>query len=84
MSNTTYSTKSRTVFILLAIFLGGLGVHHFYIGSQGKGIAMVCGTVVAIFASDNGHPEYVLIPMFISILISICCRTTDSQGKLLQ
>lgn len=32
------STKSRTVAIVLAIFLGGLGAHKFYLGKPGLGI----------------------------------------------
>ncbi len=32
------STKSRTVALLLCIFLGGLGVHRFYVGKVGTGI----------------------------------------------
>lgn len=32
------SPKSRTVALVLAIFLGGLGVHRFYLGKIGTGI----------------------------------------------
>ena len=30
--------KSRTTAALLAFFLGGIGIHHFYLGHTGKGI----------------------------------------------
>ena len=30
--------KNKTVSILLALFLGGLGLHHFYLGHWGRGI----------------------------------------------
>lgn len=33
------SLKNKTTTLLLAIFLGGLGVDRFYIGDVGKGIA---------------------------------------------
>lgn len=36
------SPKSRTVAFLLAIFLGGLGVHRFYVGKVGTGILWLC------------------------------------------
>lgn len=32
------SEKSRTVALLLCIFLGGLGIHRFYVGKTGTGI----------------------------------------------
>jgi TM2 domain-containing membrane protein YozV len=30
--------KSKAVFVLLALFLGGLGIHRMYIGNWGLGI----------------------------------------------
>ncbi len=35
------SSKSRLVTLLLAVFVGHLGVHHFYVGNKGKGIAYI-------------------------------------------
>lgn len=35
------SPKSRLVVTLFAFFLGGLGVHRFYLGKIGTGIAML-------------------------------------------
>ena len=32
------SDKNRTVALLLCIFLGGLGIHRFYVGKIGTGI----------------------------------------------
>lgn len=32
------SSKSRTVALLLCIFLGGLGIHRFYVGKVGTGV----------------------------------------------
>ena len=33
--------KSKTTAILLAFFLGGLGIHKFYLGRPGQGIAIL-------------------------------------------
>lgn len=38
MNMTPESDKSRTVAAILAFFLGGLGVHRFYVGSVGMGL----------------------------------------------
>lgn len=35
------SPKSRTVASILGFFLGGLGVHRFYLGNIGMGVAML-------------------------------------------
>jgi TM2 domain-containing membrane protein YozV len=34
--------KDTTVAILLAIFLGGFGAHHFYLGRTGLGVLYLC------------------------------------------
>lgn len=34
--------KSKLAAGLLGIFLGGLGIHNFYLGYTGKGIAQIC------------------------------------------
>lgn len=65
-------TKSRSAAILLALFLGGLGMHKFYLGSPGTGttyllfcwtgIPMILGFIEAIsmlFTSDASfHNKY--------------------------
>lgn len=48
--------KSKTVGILLAFFLGGLGIHRFYLGHNNTGVAMLvlsifsCGVIGWIWA----------------------------------
>lgn len=38
LASSTTTTKSKTVAGLLAIFLGGLGIHKFYLGFTGPGL----------------------------------------------
>ncbi len=47
------SKKNKTVAILLAFFLGGLGIHKFYLGQMGWGIAYIvfCWTLIPSIAA---------------------------------
>ncbi|RYG48287.1 NINE protein [bacterium] len=38
--------KSKLAAILLALFLGTLGIHRFYLGHVATGVAMLVGTLV--------------------------------------
>lgn len=40
-TNSTAGTKSKTTAILLCLFLGGIGVHRFYLGYTGLGVLMI-------------------------------------------
>lgn len=47
------NTKSKTVAIVLALFLGGIGIHKFYLGQAGQGILylLLCWTFIPIVLS---------------------------------
>ena len=66
--------KSRLVYILLAIFLGGFGVHNFYAGYIGKGVAQLLITLLLF---------WLIIPIFIVfiwVIVEICTVTKDANG----
>ena len=68
-------SKQRFVFILLALFLGLFGVHDFYAGYIGRGIAQLLCTLII---------GWLIIPIFIQwifILIELCTVTVDSDGN---
>ena len=68
--------KSKMVAGLLGIFLGGFGVHNFYLGNTNKGIIQIVVTLVtcgigAIWGTIEG----------ILILVGNDGFSTDAQGR---
>lgn len=88
------SSKSLTVYLLLAFLLGLYGVHQFYAGRIKRGILMLVltlGTFGGIFALPG---SYALISIgafavwyliaYIWIFCSICVNKTDASGNEMQ
>lgn len=68
------SSRSRVAYILLALFLGGLGIHNFYAGRTGAGVVQL---LLTLFTS------WLIFPLFIVglwVLIEIFVVTTDGNG----
>ena len=66
--------KSKMVAGLLGIFLGGWGIHNFYLGNTGRGIAQIIVTIVTCGIGAL----WVLIE---GILILTGSINTDADGK---
>lgn len=49
MLGSAEAPTSRTVYILVAIFLGYLGIHNFIAGYKGKGLAQLLITLLSFF-----------------------------------
>ena len=64
---------SRTAYILLAIFLGYLGVHNFYAGYIGKGVAQLLITLLSA--------GFLSIVSFIWAVVDICTVQTSADGR---
>ena len=64
--------KSRTVYILLAIFLGAYGVHNFYAGDKKAGLIKLLVSLLTCFIGA--------IPMFIWAIVDAINVKQDAQG----
>ncbi len=75
-----YIPKSRLAYILLALFLGTLGVHNFYVGRTGAGVAQLMITIFSIplMCAVVGFAT-ILIPVVWS-LVEIVAVDRDGDG----
>lgn len=65
--------KNKTTAILLALFLGGLGIHHFYLKHYARGflylifcwtyIPSILGVIDALYYAFGGGNEFDVVPM---------------------
>ncbi len=63
------SEKSGLVCLLLCLFLGGLGIHRFFVGKIGTGIVwLLTGGVLGI-------------GWLIDLIMIVCGSFSDSEGK---
>lgn len=67
------SEKKRLVVLLLCLFLGGLGIHRFYVGKVGTGILQIV-TIAGFFG----------IWVLIDFIMIILGKFTDKEGRVLE
>ena len=76
MVQPAYNTanKSRLTYILLGVFLGGLGIHNFYAGYTGKAVAQLLLMLFLFWT--------VVVPLGITIwvIVELCTVDTDANG----
>ena len=66
--------KSRLAYILLALFLGGFGIHNFYAGYTQKAVIQLLLTLLL------GWTGIVALCVLIWVIIDIIKVTADSNG----
>ena len=71
------NNKSRLTYILLGVFLGGLGIHNFYAGYVGRGISQLSLTLLTVWW------VFPLIAIWLWVLIEVCTVEKDAKGLLM-
>lgn len=70
--NVEKSQKDWLTVLLLTIFVGGLGVHRFYVGKTGTGILwLLTGGCFGV-------------GWLIDLIQIVCGKFTDSEGKVIE
>ena len=70
------ASKSRTAYVLLGLFLGGLGIHNFYAGYTGRGVAQLLITLFVGWCMC-----FPWIAVMVWVLVEVCSVTHDAQGN---
>ena len=78
---TGVAPKSKTTAALLAFFLGGLGIHNFYLGYTTRGIIQLVLTLTFIGAIVSAVWAFI---EFILILMRSGSYACDAQGRPLE
>lgn len=78
--------KSRGVYIILGLLLGGIGAHNFYIGRYSEGaINVMLSVIVWVLAFVNTWLAVAVALIFLgSIILELVVRKTDANGNPLQ
>ncbi|WP_329768926.1 TM2 domain-containing protein [Stenotrophomonas maltophilia] len=71
------AAKSRGVYIVLGLFFGCLGIHNFYAGHHGRGLAQFFITAIL------GWFVIGLVITVIWVLVEIFAETRDGAGDLM-
>ena len=68
------SQRDRVAYVLLGVFLGTLGIHNFYAGYTGRGVAQLLITILV------GWLIIPLVAVWIWNLVEVITVTTDAGG----
>ncbi|MBB6183025.1 zinc-ribbon domain and TM2 domain-containing protein [Oleiagrimonas soli] len=72
--STTTIGKSRVAYVLFGVFLGGLGIHNFYAGYAGRGVAQLLVSLLL------GWLIVPLLAVYIWVIVEVCTVEQDAYG----
>ena len=78
------SKKSRKIYIVLAIFLGRLGIHNFYAGYTKKGIIQLAIGMLSTVLLATPLGGLGKIAVIIWNIVEMCNVYVDSDGSLMK
>ena len=73
------SDKQRLAYIILALFLGGLGVHNFYAGRSTAGVLQLVLFLLSVLSFFLGAGVFMLALVYILVIVEICTVTKDGD-----
>ena len=73
--------KSKTSAALLCFFLGGLGIHRFYTGQAGLGIALLLQTLILVPLTLGIWALVVIVWVIIDFILILTGSVTDKYGR---
>lgn len=73
-----FSSKSRLAALLLAVFLGGFGLHRMYVGKIGSGVVQLIFTITIIGAIITA------VWVFFDAILILFGSFKDKSGKVLK
>lgn len=68
------AARSRTAYIMLGLFLGMLGIHNFYAGYTGRGLAQLLLNLLLFWT--------IVVPIGVAVwvIVEICTTLQDADG----